>query len=72
MAIHLEPFYRARLPDLSLPVTERAAADTLLLPLYVGMTDAEQAEVIGALQQALDGHGVETVSGRGRREGANA
>ena len=30
-------------------------AETLLLPLYVGMTEAEQDEVIEALLAALDG-----------------
>jgi dTDP-4-amino-4,6-dideoxygalactose transaminase len=54
MASHLEPFYRERYPDLVLPVTERASAETLLLPLYVGMTEAEQDEVIAALLAALD------------------
>jgi perosamine synthetase len=55
MASHLEPFYRAMYPDLSLPVTEAASAETLLLPLYVGMTEAEQDEVIESLLAALDG-----------------
>jgi perosamine synthetase len=53
MASHLEPFYRARYPELSLPVTELASAETLLLPLYVGMTEAEQDEVVDALLTAL-------------------
>jgi perosamine synthetase len=55
MASHLEPFYRERYPDLSLPVTEATSAETLLLPLYVGMTEAEQDEVVDALLAALDG-----------------
>lgn len=55
MASHLEPFYREMYPALSLPVTEAASAETLLLPLYVGMTEAEQDEVIDALLTALDG-----------------
>jgi dTDP-4-amino-4,6-dideoxygalactose transaminase len=53
MAIHLEPFYRPRVPDLSLPETERAAADTLLLPLYAGMTETEQDQVMEALATSL-------------------
>jgi perosamine synthetase len=53
MASHLEPFYREMYPHLSLPVTEAASAETLLLPLYVGMTEAEQDEVVDALLQAL-------------------
>ncbi len=54
MAIHLEPFYRSRLPGLSLPQTERAAAETLLLPLFAGMTEDEQDQVATALLRALD------------------
>jgi dTDP-4-amino-4,6-dideoxygalactose transaminase len=53
MASHLEPFYREMYPDLTLPVTEAATAETVLLPLYVGMTDAEQDEVVEALLGAL-------------------
>jgi dTDP-4-amino-4,6-dideoxygalactose transaminase len=55
MASHLEPFYREMYPHLSLTATEAASAETLLLPLYVGMTEAEQDEVIDALLTALDG-----------------
>ena len=53
MASHLEPFYREMYPELSLPVTEAATAETLLLPLYVGMTESEQDEVVDALFEAL-------------------
>lgn len=53
MAIHQEPLYRGRFPGLSLPETEAAAAETLLLPLYATMTDAEQDTVVAALRKAL-------------------
>ncbi|HXU25483.1 MAG TPA: DegT/DnrJ/EryC1/StrS family aminotransferase [Tepidiformaceae bacterium] len=53
MAIHLEPFYRSRFPNVCLPVTESATANTLLLPLYAGMTDDEQDQVVSALTAAL-------------------
>ena len=53
MASHLEPFYREMYPHLSLPVTEAATTDTILLPLYVGMTEAEQDEVVAAVLAAL-------------------
>jgi perosamine synthetase len=53
MAIHREPFYRERYPDVSLPVTERASEETLLLPLYVGMTDDEQDQVVHHLRRAV-------------------
>jgi dTDP-4-amino-4,6-dideoxygalactose transaminase len=54
MAAHLEPFYRSAQPEVSLPVTERAASETLLLPLFMGMTDAEQDLVVETLIRALD------------------
>jgi dTDP-4-amino-4,6-dideoxygalactose transaminase len=54
MASHLEPFYRQRFPHLVLPETERAATETLLLPMFVGLTDDEQDQVIKALTDALD------------------
>lgn len=54
MAIHLEPYYRTRLPALSLPETESASAETLLLPLFADMTEAEQDSVVAALRTALD------------------
>jgi perosamine synthetase len=53
MATHLEPCYRALTPDLSLPITEVAAAETLLLPLYADMSDAEQDTVVAALRRAM-------------------
>lgn len=53
MAIHMEPFYRKRFSALSLPVTEEASAATLLLPLYAGMTESEQDQVVEALTEAL-------------------
>jgi perosamine synthetase len=53
MAMHLEPAYRSRFPSLSLPETERAAAASLLLPLFPGMGDAAQDEVVAALVDVL-------------------
>jgi perosamine synthetase len=53
MATHLEPLYRRRMPGLCLPVTEQASRETLLLPLFYGMTDDEQGAVIAALRRAL-------------------
>jgi len=53
MAIHREPLYRSRYPRLSLPETERASADTVLLPLFAGMTEAEQDHVLDALTASL-------------------
>jgi dTDP-4-amino-4,6-dideoxygalactose transaminase len=53
MATHLEPCYRGLAPELCLPVTERAAAETMLLPLYAGMSESDQDTVVDALLQAL-------------------
>jgi perosamine synthetase len=53
MAIHLEPLYQRRAPELRLPITEQAARETLLLPLFYGMTEDEQDSVIAALSRAL-------------------
>ena len=44
MAIHEEPSYAA--PGLSLPHTEAAARDTLMLPLVPGLTEEQQDHVI--------------------------
>lgn len=53
MAIHLEPFYRGRYPGLHLPETEKAARDTLLLPMFTGLTEDEQDQVVEALLGSL-------------------
>lgn len=53
MAIHREPFYRAMYPSLSLPVTEKATDTTMLLPMFVGLTDSEQDEVVRVLKKAV-------------------
>ncbi|GAA3884339.1 DegT/DnrJ/EryC1/StrS family aminotransferase [Saccharothrix violaceirubra] len=51
-ACHLEPVYHAGDKNPSLPVTERVAADHILLPHFVGLTDEEQDEVVAALTAA--------------------
>jgi perosamine synthetase len=52
MAIHLEPLYRELYPDVSLPITEQCSAETLLLPLFPGLTDDEQQLVAESLIKA--------------------
>jgi perosamine synthetase len=47
MAIHEEPAYAGVVADL--PNTEAASRDSLMLPLYAGLTDAEQDYVIDCL-----------------------
>jgi perosamine synthetase len=63
MAAHLEPAYGAR-PRPDLPVTERLTSRSLILPLYAGMTPAEQDRVVAAMYQAAGGA---ALTGGGRR-----
>jgi perosamine synthetase len=49
MAIHREPYYRERNASVRLPVTEQCTAETLLLPLFLGLTDEEQQYVADSL-----------------------
>ncbi len=53
MAIHEEPYYVERFGQVSLPVTEAATRETLLLPLFATMTDDEQDRVVEALREAI-------------------
>ena len=50
-AIHLEPLYRDRGPwsNVSLPVTEAVAADSIFIPLYASLSESDQARVIDAV-----------------------
>jgi dTDP-4-amino-4,6-dideoxygalactose transaminase len=51
MAAHLEPAYAsAEVP--SLPVTERLTRQSLILPLFHGITEAEQDQVVSVLFEA--------------------
>ncbi len=54
MAIHEEPCYRDAGVRSPLPETVRAAAQTLLLPMYADITADDQAYVVEALRDALD------------------
>jgi perosamine synthetase len=53
MAAHLEPAHGGA-PRLDLPVTERLTRNSLILPLFHGMTDDEIARVAGALAAAVE------------------
>lgn|SRR5450759_380137 len=59
MAIHLEPYYKRLCPDVELPVTEACTADTMLLPLFPGLTDDEQQLVVESLLTAGAAHGAQ-------------
>jgi dTDP-4-amino-4,6-dideoxygalactose transaminase len=52
MLAHREPPYRDQVPLGALPRSERASDESLLLPLYPTMSDAEQDYVIQKLQPA--------------------
>jgi perosamine synthetase len=53
MAVHLEPAYRGSAPPPRLPVTEAATRETLLLPIFASLTEAEQDHVIEHLIEGL-------------------
>jgi perosamine synthetase len=48
MAAHLEPAYAGH-PHAPLPVTERLTRDSLILPLFHTMTEAQQDRVVAVL-----------------------
>ena len=50
MASHLEPAYTGH-PSAPLPVTERISRDSLILPLFHTMTEAQQDRVVAALRE---------------------
>jgi dTDP-4-amino-4,6-dideoxygalactose transaminase len=54
MAIHEEPFYRRIMPNIALPETERAVRETVLLPMFVGLSDEEQEQVATSVTEALN------------------
>ncbi|HEY5154744.1 MAG TPA: DegT/DnrJ/EryC1/StrS family aminotransferase, partial [Acidimicrobiales bacterium] len=51
MAAHLEPAYGR---GESLPVTERLTARSLILPLFHGITDDEQDQVVAVIRSAAE------------------
>jgi dTDP-4-amino-4,6-dideoxygalactose transaminase len=63
MAAHRQPAY-ADHPRIDLPVTERLTDNTLILPLFHTMDEADQAAVVGAVRRAAGmGDRLVTVSG---------
>ncbi len=53
MAIHEEPYYVNRFGHISLPETEAATRNTLLLPLFASMTEAEQDRVVESFKASV-------------------
>ncbi|MCM2423065.1 DegT/DnrJ/EryC1/StrS family aminotransferase [Streptomyces sp. RKAG293] len=54
MASHLEPAYEGH-PSAPLPVTERISRDSLILPLFHTMTEAQQDRVVAVLREQAGG-----------------
>ncbi len=55
MAIHMTAYYRKHFPNVSLPVTERASRNSIILPMYATMTETEHAYVLEHLLPLLKG-----------------
>jgi dTDP-4-amino-4,6-dideoxygalactose transaminase len=63
--VHRQSYIMERGLHADLPLTDAAAAHTLALPMFPGLTEAEQATVIGAVRGSLGGRlgaAVETVA----------
>jgi dTDP-4-amino-4,6-dideoxygalactose transaminase len=54
-ALHLEPFFRDLYPGLRLPVAEAVAQDSLFLPIFPGLSGAEQQRVVDVLTDLMVG-----------------
>jgi perosamine synthetase len=55
--VHRQAYIQERGLHADLPVTDRAAATTLALPIFPGLTDEEQATVIEAVRDAVEQQG---------------
>lgn len=53
--IHLEPLYQRRCGAVSLPVTEAVSGDSLFLPMFASLPEADQARVIDAVVSIATG-----------------
>ena len=51
--LHTEPYFRASMAGLSLPESEAAAHDTLFLPIFPGLTEAQQWTVVQGLKESV-------------------
>jgi perosamine synthetase len=63
--VHRQPYVLELGIHADLPVSDRAAARTLSLPMYPGLTEAEQDTVVAALRTAVMRHGGATGAGLG-------
>jgi perosamine synthetase len=53
--IHLEPLYHQRRGSVSLPVTEAVSAESVFLPMFASLPEADQARVIDAVVNIVTG-----------------
>ncbi|MDQ2964376.1 MAG: DegT/DnrJ/EryC1/StrS aminotransferase family protein [Chloroflexota bacterium] len=61
--VHRQKYIQERGLHADLPVTDRAAATTLALPIFPGLTDDERGQVISAMKHAVERHrGLEDVA----------
>lgn len=51
--LYREPYFAKITPTEALPVTEEAAAQTLFLPIFPGLSEVEQRQVMVALKESL-------------------
>jgi dTDP-4-amino-4,6-dideoxygalactose transaminase len=56
LPVHRQGYIMERGLHADLPVTDGAAARTLALPMFPGLTDAEQDQVIEAVSAVVDRH----------------
>lgn len=70
--VHRQEYIMERGLHADLPITDAAAARTLALPMYPGLTDAEQREVIDAVVAAVAGHADPTIPRDGSRPESEA
>jgi perosamine synthetase len=64
--VHRQPYVLAMGIDVHLPVTERAAGRTLSLPMFPGLSEAEQSTVIGAVRTVVGRHAAVAELGEAR------
>ena len=71
--VHRQSYIQERGFHAELPVTDAAASRTLALPMFPGLTDAEQDQVIGAAKAAVGRHlGPDARDANGPADGASA
>ena len=68
LPVHRQEYIMERGLHADLPITDAAAAHTLALPMFPGLTDAEQEQVVAALRAAVERHVPAGAAGSAGRE----